>query len=91
MTVFIPYNDEAKRKIESLKYAPYPARILRQLQLYAVNIYEYEFENLQTKGAIQTIADTYHVLDPEQMQFYYDPATGLVIPERSSGEAIFTD
>jgi len=75
VTVFIPYDDDAKRKIELLKYVMYPASILRQLQLYAVNIYENEFENLQTKGAIQTIADTYHVLDPEQMQLYYDPAT----------------
>jgi len=91
VTIFIPYDDDAKRKIDSLKYVLYPASTLRQLQLYAVNIYEYEFENLQTKGAIQTIADTYHVLDPAQMQLYYDPATGLVIPERSSGDAIFTD
>ena len=91
MTVFIPYDDEARRQIEALKYALYPARVLRQLQLYAVNIYRYEFENLQTKGVIQTIGDTYHVLDPKQMEAYYKPATGLVIPERSSGEAIFTD
>ena len=82
VTVFIPYDDDARRKIESLKYALYPTSVLRQLQLYAVNIYEHEFENLQTKGAILTIADTYHVLNPEQMEFYYDPATGLVIPER---------
>jgi len=64
---------------------------LRQLQPYAVNIYEYEFNNLRSKGAIQTIADAYHVLDPKQMAAYYNPATGLVIPERSSGEAIFID
>ena len=91
VTVFIPYDDEARRQIEALKYALYPARVLRQLQLYAVNIYRYEFENLQTKGVIQTIGDTYHVLDPKQMETYYKPATGLVIPERSSGEAVFTD
>jgi CRISPR-associated endonuclease/helicase Cas3 len=91
VTVFIPYDDKARRQIEALKYALYPTRVLRQLQLYAVNIYRYEFENLQSKGVIQTIGDTYHVLDPKQMETYYKPATGLVIPERSGGEAVFTD
>ena len=91
VTVFIPYDDEARQQIEALKYALYPARVLRQLQLYAVNIYRYEFENLQSKGVIQTIGDAYHVLDPKQMETYYNSATGLVIPERSSGDAVFTD
>ena len=80
VTVFIPYDDDARRKIESLKYALYPARILRQLQLYAVNIYEYEFENLQTKGAIQTIADTYHVLDPSTDAALLRPRDGTGHP-----------
>jgi CRISPR-associated endonuclease/helicase Cas3 len=91
VTVFIPYDDDARRKIEALIYTQYPASVLRQLQLYTVNIYEYEFQNLQSKGAIQTIADTYHVLDSEQMKIYYHPATGLAIPERPSGDAIFVD
>jgi CRISPR-associated endonuclease/helicase Cas3 len=91
VTVFIPYDDDARCKIEALKYTLYPASTLRQLQPYAVNIFEYEFENLQSKGVIQTIADTFHVLDPNEMAAYYNPATGLVIPERSSGAAIFID
>lgn len=91
MTVFIPYDNDARDKIEMLKYTLYPTRTLRQLQPYAVNIFSSEFENLQSKGAIQTIADIYHVLDPEQMGAYYSPETGLVVPERSSGAAIFID
>lgn len=91
VTVFIPYDDGARREIEALKYALHPTSALRQLQPYAVNIYEYEFNNLRSKGVIQTIADAYHVLDQKQMAAYYNPATGLVIPERSSGEAIFID
>ena len=91
VTIFIPYDAEAQRQIASLQYAPYPARILRRLQSYAVNIYEHEFEALQGKGAIQTMADTYHTLDPSQMDTFYHPCTGLAIPERSSGNAIFYD
>lgn len=91
VTVFIPFDNEATAQIEALKHALYPARVLRRLQLYAVNIYRYEFESLQSEGAIQTIADRYHVLNPDQMQHYYDDATGLVVPERSSGAAVFVD
>lgn len=91
VTVFIPYNEEARQRIEALTYATFPTRILRQLQSYAVNIYEYEFQNLQNQGAIQTINDTYHVLDRKWMDNLYNSATGLVIPERSSGVAIFVD
>ncbi len=89
VTVFIPYDAEARRRIEWLETALYPASVLRQLQPYAVNIYEHEFNALQSKGVIQTIADTYHVLDPHHMEAYYQSATGLVIPEHAGGDALF--
>jgi CRISPR-associated endonuclease/helicase Cas3 len=91
VTVLIPYDEEARRQIDSLQYANYPAAILRRLQSYAVNIYEQEFTALQSKGAIHTIADTYHALDPSRMADYYHPRTGLMIPERSGGDALFFD
>jgi CRISPR-associated endonuclease/helicase Cas3 len=91
VTVLIPYDEEARRQIDALQYANYPAAILRRLQSYAVNIYEREFTALQSKGAIQTIADNYHALDSSRMDDYYDPRTGLVIPERSGGDALFFD
>lgn len=91
VAVIIPYDDTARRLINDLLYAPYPSRILRQLQTYTVNIYEREFQNLQSKGVIYTIADSYHVLDNDHMQRWYHPETGLVLAEDSGGDAVFYD
>lgn len=91
VTVIIPYDDDAKELIQELTYTQFPLATIRKLQTYTVNIYEGEFMNLQTKGVIQTIGDQYHVLDENWMgkDKYYHPKTGLLLPERSSGEAIF--
>lgn len=83
--VIIPYNKEATRLIDELKTTPYPSSKLRKLQPYTVNIYEQEFESLQTKGAIETIADTYSVLADRNC---YNEQTGLVIPIDYGGNAI---
>lgn len=89
--VIIPYDQEALRLVEALKHTQYPSSILRKLQIYTVNIYEREFENLQSKGVILTIAEHYIVLDKTQMEVYYHPDTGLIIPESGGGDAIFFD
>ncbi len=89
--VIIPFNDEARTLIASLPDALYPRNLLRKLQTYAVNIYEYEFERLQSKGAVWTVAERYHVLDEERMADFYSPQTGLLLPEESGGDAIFYD
>jgi CRISPR-associated endonuclease/helicase Cas3 len=91
VAVIIPYNDEAKRLIETLKYTPYPTSVLRKLQIYTVNIYEREFMDLQNKGVILTIDEQYHVLDEGWMgeEKYYHPKTGLMLPESGGGEAVF--
>lgn len=91
VSVIIPFNDEAKMLIEKLKYVEFPAKTVRALQPYTVNIYEGEFMNLQGKGIIHTIGERYHVLDAGRMREYYHPKTGLYLPERGSGEAIFFD
>jgi len=69
----------------------HPTAILRKLQLYTVNIYEHEFEQLSSLGVIQTIDDRYHVLDETHFPAYYHPQTGLKLPESRGGEAIFYD
>lgn len=91
VAVVIPYNDEAKRLIEKLKYTTFPASVLRKLQIYTVNIYEREFMDLQSKGVILTIDEQYHVLDESWMEKYYHPKTGLMLPESGGGEALFFD
>lgn len=91
VAVIIPYDAEAKRLLEKLKYTTFPASLLRKLQTYTVNIYEREFMDLQNKGVILTIDEQYHVLDETWMgaDKYYHPQTGLALPASGGGDAIF--
>jgi CRISPR-associated endonuclease/helicase Cas3 len=91
VAVIIPYNDEAKRLIETLKYTRHPATVLRKLQIYTINIYEREFMDLLSKGVILTIEEQYHVLDESWIgeEKYYHPQTGLMLPTSGGGEAVF--
>ena len=86
--VIVPYNEEAKQLIGELKYTPYPATTLRKLQMYTVNIYEYEFESLRSKGVIETYHEKYGILNN---QIFYDAQTGLILPADDGGEALFFD
>ncbi|MBW7883706.1 MAG: CRISPR-associated helicase Cas3' [Caldilineaceae bacterium] len=91
IAVIIPYNEEAKQLLNTLKYTPYPSAVLRKLQLFSVNIYEREFAALQSQGAIQTIHERYHALDERWMSTAYHFRTGLVLPQSNGGEAVFFD
>lgn len=91
VAVLIPYNSEARKLLETLKYTPYPSSTLRKLQPFTVNVYEREFLALQSQGAIQTIHESYHTLDDRWMQTHYHLQTGLLLPESIDGEAVFFD
>ena len=89
VAVVIPFDSEARRLIEILKYTDYPTSTLRKLQIYTVNVYEREFLALQSKGMIQVIGEQYYVLDESWMEAYYHPKTGLLLPESGGGDAVF--
>lgn len=91
VTVIIPYDEEARNRLHELAYTPYPLTTLRKLQVCSVNIYEQEFRNLQSLGVIQTVSDICFVLDETQMERFYHPQTGLLLPKNRGGEAIFFD
>lgn len=88
VSVIIPYNEEAKQLLEKAKHHPYPYKFAKQLQMYTVNIYEKEFEKIQSKGVIETYNETYQVLN--NMSFY-DKHTGLILPADAGGDALFFD
>jgi CRISPR-associated endonuclease/helicase Cas3 len=88
ISVIVPYDDDAKRLLEKVRFSPYPAGFARQLQIYSVNIYQQEFEFLQMKGVIETYQDYYNVLADMK---YYDPNTGIILPDDQGGQAIFFD
>ena len=88
-TVIIPYDKEAKKLIEELKFTQYPFSTLRKLQPYTVSIYQGEFEALSSKGVILTIADTYAVLNPDYFEKHYYPDTGLLVLASGGGDGLF--
>ncbi len=91
VAVVIPYNEEAQNLIDKARNHPYPFTFARQLQMYTVNIYEKEFEKLQSKGVIETVNDTYQVLTETSMKEFYNEKTGLVLPADAGGDAVFFD
>jgi len=91
VSVVIPYDEEAKNLIGRARNHLYPFTFARQLQMYTVNIYEKEFEKLQSKGVIETVNDTYQVLAEKSMDEFYNEKTGLVLPVDAGGDAIFFD
>lgn len=86
--VIVPYDATAEALLQQVRHSPYPASFVRQLQIYTVNLYRWEFESLQAKGAIETYQDMYFVLS--QMQ-HYDTQTGIILPADQGGEAVFFD
>jgi CRISPR-associated endonuclease/helicase Cas3 len=88
VAVIIPYDPQAEKWVQELKYTPYPASTLRKLQGYTVNIYEQEYQALNLKGVIGLAADVYPILKDMS---YYEPQTGILLPARDGGEAIFID
>jgi len=86
--VIIQYNQEVLDVLNRVRFSKFPLSFSRKLQIYTVNIYEREFEALQSHGLVDIYGDTFAVLNNPDT---YDPETGLEIPETSSGEAIFFD
>ncbi len=91
VSIFIPYDEDARRLLAQLPHVHHPVRLLRKLQPYTVNIYEREFERLQAQGVIWTIGETYYVLDEDAMPELYSPDTGLRLVEDEGGAGIFVD
>ena len=85
VAVIIPYDEQARSILLKVRSSDFPLSFSRKLQLYTVNIYEQEFQALQSVGLLDTIADTYAVLNDMD---HYNAETGLTIPE-GGGEAIF--
>jgi CRISPR-associated endonuclease/helicase Cas3 len=87
-SIIIPYDEQAKDLLEQVRLSDFPAWYARKLQPYTVNIYETEYEALESKGVIDRYSEMYSVLN--NMDFY-DAKSGLVLPDRDGGAAIFFD
>ena len=74
--------------LQEVRSHQFPYQYSRKLQVFTVNIYEREYQALESIGLIDVYSDTYAVLNNMS---YYDMETGLRIPESGGGEAIFFD
>ncbi len=89
VAVIIRYNDEVTDLVKKLAYLPNTTEIRRKLQPYLVNIYENEFENLNSLGRIEMVSDAIAILKDDPT--FYSDQTGIILPARESGSAIFFD
>lgn len=77
-SVIIPFNDNARKLIEQLRYVDYYRKIIRSLQGYTVNIYENEYKALLGTGKLYQVKDEIMVLINKED---YDDNTGLKVKE----------
>ena len=83
-TIVIPFDDEAVKLIEKLRFSEHISGILRSLQVYSVNIFENEYKALFASGKLDFVKDI-AVLNSMSD---YSMDTGLVI-KIESGIGIF--
>jgi CRISPR-associated endonuclease/helicase Cas3 len=72
--VIIRYNDEAEKLIRDLAYSEFSGTVLRKLQKYTVQIYEYEFKEIQ--DSLEPV-NGFFIADKR----LYNSETGLMIFE----------
>ena len=77
--IVVPYGDSNARVAAVCRDGP-NRQNLRALQPFLVNVYDADFERLQKAGAVETIADTVHVL-AHPFKHLYSGMFGLVIRE----------
>lgn len=81
-SLVIPYNEDACKSIEQLKYTDYPNSIIRKLQPYAISIHNMQLKKLIELGAVNIIAKCCYVL--ESKKSFYDENTGLVLDNKET-------
>lgn len=77
LPIIVPYNDEAIRLMEALRYTQYTGSILRKLQQYTVQVYKNQHNLLNECGCIDILHDRYSLLLEEN----YTSQQGIRLPE----------
>jgi len=72
--LIIPWDENARDLLRDLEYAETPARLLRRLQRYTVNVPKWAMDGLRTVGGVEVRQERYNVLS--HMHWYSD-ALGL--------------
>ncbi|HMP72512.1 MAG TPA: CRISPR-associated helicase Cas3' [Kiritimatiellia bacterium] len=82
--IIIPFNREAKRWINDLKYAESGLRLARKLQPFSVNVASTLWCELEAMKAIEWVKSQYPVLRDE-FRYLYSNATGLSVDGPNEG------
>lgn len=78
--------EENKNEINKLRRGEYSRELFRNLQKYAVNVYDNKFKRLDEICAIEYIDNSFYILADNK---YYDRKMGLCLPEEKAGIGIF--
>lgn len=86
--VIIPKDEKAEKLVSTLRHAESRGGILRKLQQYTVQVYQFQFAALDKAGAIEHVDGVYAVLANTD---FYDEKFGLTFPEGApeAGDFIF--
>lgn len=77
-SVIVPYNDDAKQKIEKLEYSGVTRDLLCAVQKYTVNLSRYEYSKLREIHAVEEIGENIGILVSDKD---YSKETGIIFPE----------
>jgi len=61
-SIIIPWNEEAKKIINGLRYSEYPASFARKAQRFTVQVYPKVLGSLERAGSVERLHDQYCVL-----------------------------
>jgi CRISPR-associated endonuclease/helicase Cas3 len=76
VSVFIPFDENAKRLLAQLRFAGLNRGVLHRLQRYAVNVYQKQLDSLQREGAIEETGKDQGLWSLSS-DIHYHPALGL--------------
>jgi CRISPR-associated endonuclease/helicase Cas3 len=61
-SIIIPWNEEAERVVNELRYSEYPAYSARKAQRFTIQVPLRVFHNLLSAGAVERLHDQYNIL-----------------------------
>jgi CRISPR-associated helicase Cas3/CRISPR-associated endonuclease Cas3-HD len=78
--IIISIDDEVFKRVSELQHAKYPYSIVRELQKYMVNVYQYELDKLIESGSVIQVLEGLFKLDDKNL---YCKKEGLLVEEES--------
>lgn len=76
-SIVVPYDAKATEAIEALRYSAHPAGIMRKLQTYSVQVYQFEMAAMLRADLLASSGGVLYLTESA----YYNKETGLLQPE----------